>query len=249
MSSSAEHAASAAPPDEAPAESAPTQLLLDGDGALASSGAPAEGELRHYTSAKARHTLEGIFRHKPYPSPEMCKNLAKQFGCMTPKQVQNWFQNRRQREKKLASLNPAVGTPAAFLPQMRVQYAMPQPGFAPMGWMPTAGPPMPGPMPMMQGGHPSLAFMMQPGAPMMDASGHFLHYPPQPMPMPMQAPPGQPGQQLHLVPSTMVPQYAQYGALPTGGVPPGGMPRHSGGGPPPHAPFGAGPPQWPPRGS
>ncbi|KAG8462354.1 hypothetical protein KFE25_012174 [Diacronema lutheri] len=247
MSSSAEHAAAL---DAAPAAALYGAPVTDEDSTLASSAAPAEAEqVRHYTSAKARHTLEGIFRHKPYPSPEMCKNLAKQFGCMTPKQVQNWFQNRRQREKKLASLNPAVATPSPYMPQMapmRVQYAMPHMGYAPMGWAQHGA--MQGqPMAMAQPAHPPLPYMLSQGGAVVDASGQYVHYAPPP-PAGAHAPSGQqPAQQqqqqqqpLHLVPSTMVPQFAPYAPLP-----PAGAAR-------PHAPmhslYGIGSP-WQPRGA
>lgn len=231
--------AGAPAPAEKELEAAPAPV--ETEAAPAAKPAPAAADddddddtgVRHYTSAKARHTLEGIFQHKPYPSPEMCKNLAKQFGCMTPKQVQNWFQNRRQREKKMASLNPAIATPSTFVPQMRVQYAIPGAGFAPFGWLPHGAPPMAQPVHILQSGLPGGLSYIAPGGPaVIDATtGQIVHFQPQPMPIAGAA--VQP--QLHLVPSTMIPQFAAYSALPAGGAI-----RHG------HSLFGAGMP-WPPR--
>jgi hypothetical protein len=56
--------------------------------------------VRRYTSTVARRKLESVFNVKPYPSAELCKTIASETPGMTPKQVQNWFQNRRQRAKK-----------------------------------------------------------------------------------------------------------------------------------------------------
>jgi len=50
-------------------------------------------------SKKALEVLEEIFRLEKFPSAEMRRRLAADFG-VAPRQVQFWFQNRRQRERK-----------------------------------------------------------------------------------------------------------------------------------------------------
>ena len=53
-------------------------------------------------------TLEAIFQHEQFPSQQLRTQLGAHLG-VSPRQVQVWFQNRRQREK---SANPGDAAPA-----------------------------------------------------------------------------------------------------------------------------------------
>jgi hypothetical protein len=183
---------------------------------LAAADAPAAADARLFTSAKARHALESIFRHKPYPTPAVCEKLAKQFGCLTPKQVQNWFQNRRQREKKLSALKAVnhtvtVGHPSSIgyvqqpMSQVPMQYVQPPMGYpsAPM-WYGQFQPMSQMPGQMMQPQHMQpMAQMMSPPMPwqpqqhMQQAPVQMQQGPPQPHMQQMQTIYAQPAPQQH----------------------------------------------------
>jgi len=62
-------------------------------------------------SKQALKVLEETFRLEKFPSAEMRRLLAADFG-VAPRQVQFWFQNRRQRERRMQAHGGVDGAPA-----------------------------------------------------------------------------------------------------------------------------------------
>mmetsp|Transcript_54903 Transcript_54903/g.119770 ORF Transcript_54903/g.119770 Transcript_54903/m.119770 type:complete len:358 (-) Transcript_54903:519-1592(-) len=59
---------------------------------------PQDAPFRMHLSKEAKLLFRAIFRANPYPSTSIHRELAAHFG-LTPKSVQLWFQNQRQRNK------------------------------------------------------------------------------------------------------------------------------------------------------
>uniref|UniRef100_A0A7S0Q416 Homeobox domain-containing protein n=1 Tax=Coccolithus braarudii TaxID=221442 RepID=A0A7S0Q416_9EUKA len=81
-----------------------TETAADADGASpiddADSGAPGLAPQRWSVSRAAKAILEEVYRLERFPSTDMRRRLASDFG-VSPRQVQFWFQNRRQRDRRV----------------------------------------------------------------------------------------------------------------------------------------------------
>ena len=75
-------------------------------------------------------TLEAIFQHEQFPSQQLRTQLGAHLG-VSPRQVQVWFQNRRQRERKEGAATAAAaagcGIDRAALPAAPAAAAAPEP--------------------------------------------------------------------------------------------------------------------------
>ncbi|KAG8952924.1 hypothetical protein FRC04_003375 [Tulasnella sp. 424] len=78
---------------------------------LHSSGLPAQKPKRRRADAHQLRVLNEVYARTAFPSTEERIDLGRRLG-MSPRQVQIWFQNRRQNAK--AGRGPPLGTPSEY---------------------------------------------------------------------------------------------------------------------------------------
>mmetsp|Transcript_54133 Transcript_54133/g.89845 ORF Transcript_54133/g.89845 Transcript_54133/m.89845 type:complete len:407 (+) Transcript_54133:95-1315(+) len=75
-----------------------TMMVVEGQGHQQQDTVP--HAQRWSISRDVKQVLEEVYRLEKFPSTEMRRRLATNFG-VSPRQVQFWFQNRRQRDRKI----------------------------------------------------------------------------------------------------------------------------------------------------